>query len=73
MKLYKDYGVDKSQFLLVGHSLGGQICGFVGKQFKKKTLETLPRIIALDPAGRPSSEVIVTCNDSYNLRSVIFY
>ncbi|XP_050315533.1 phospholipase A1-like [Anthonomus grandis grandis] len=49
--LYKNYGVDKKQFLLVGHSLGGQITGFVGKLFKKATLETLPRIIALDPAG----------------------
>ncbi|XP_066257452.1 phospholipase A1-like [Euwallacea similis] len=48
---WKNYGVDKSNFLLVGHSLGGQICGFVGKQFRKQTLHTLPRIVALDPAG----------------------
>ncbi|KAL1497525.1 hypothetical protein ABEB36_008469 [Hypothenemus hampei] len=49
--LYKNYGVDKGKFLLVGHSLGGQICGFTGKLFRKNTLETLPRVIALDPAG----------------------
>ncbi|KAH1014526.1 lipase member H-A [Dendroctonus ponderosae] len=51
VNLYRNYQVDRERFLLVGHSLGGQICGFVGKLFKKETSETLPRLIALDPAG----------------------
>ncbi|CAG9762078.1 unnamed protein product [Ceutorhynchus assimilis] len=51
VNLYKNYGVDKRNFLIVGHSLGGQVAGFIGKQFKKQTLQSLPRIIALDPAG----------------------
>lgn len=37
--------------LLVGHSLGGQVCGFAGTRVQKKTGMKLPRIIALDPAG----------------------
>ncbi|XP_076268162.1 phospholipase A1 2-like isoform X1 [Rhynchophorus ferrugineus] len=61
INLYRNYEVDKNNILLVGHSLGGQICGFVGKIFKQNTLELLPRIIALDPAGplfsiRPAHE-----------------
>lgn len=51
VNLYRNYGVNKKNFLLVGHSLGGQIIGFVGKLFLKETQEKLPRIIALDPAG----------------------
>lgn len=52
VNLHRNYEVDKENFLLVGHSLGGQICGFVGKLFQKETAETLPRLIALDPAGK---------------------
>lgn len=37
--------------LLVGHSLGGHVTGFVGKYLYNMTGEKLPRIIALDPAG----------------------
>lgn len=49
--LYKNYKVELKNILIVGHSLGGQICGFIGKHFYKKTLTKLHRIIALDPAG----------------------
>lgn len=47
--------------LLIGHSLGGQIAGFVGKRIFNETGEKLKRIIALDPAGplfdtRPSDK-----------------
>ena len=33
-------------FHCIGHSLGGQACGFFGKKFQR-----LDSIIALDPAG----------------------
>ncbi|XP_019881701.2 phospholipase A1 isoform X1 [Aethina tumida] len=49
--LNKNYGVPLDDLLLVGHSLGGQICGFISKRIKKETGQTIPRIIALDPAG----------------------
>lgn len=51
IKLNEDHGIKYDDILLVGHSLGGQTSGFVGKIIKKKTEQTLPRIIALDPAG----------------------
>lgn len=50
-KLVVDYNVSRKNVILIGHSLGGQITGWVGKRFRKLTKNTLPRIIALDPAG----------------------
>ncbi|XP_023311422.1 lipase member H-B-like [Anoplophora glabripennis] len=49
------------RLILIGHSLGGQITGLVGKYFYNMTGLKLPRIIALDPAGplfnlRPEEE-----------------
>lgn len=49
--LNKNHRVSLDNILLVGHSLGGQITGFVGKHVYKHTGQKLPRIIALDPAG----------------------
>ena len=37
---------DAGTFHCIGHSLGGQVCGFFGKRFQR-----LDSIIALDPAG----------------------
>ncbi|XP_063918830.1 pancreatic triacylglycerol lipase-like [Zophobas morio] len=59
--LHKKYSVPLKNFLIVGHSLGGQVSGFIGKKVKELTNEQLPRIIALDPAGpaftnRPEDE-----------------
>ncbi|XP_044265372.1 uncharacterized protein LOC123011801 [Tribolium madens] len=59
--LHKNYSVPLENILLVGHSLGGQVSGFVGKKVQELTGNKLPRIIALDPAGplfisRPDEE-----------------
>ncbi|CAH1163329.1 unnamed protein product [Phaedon cochleariae] len=51
LDLNKNYSVSLDDVLLIGHSLGGQIIGFVGKDIIKVTGRKLPRIIALDPAG----------------------
>lgn len=51
VKLKNNHGTPLDDILLIGHSLGGQITGFVGKLVKEKTEQKLPRIIALDPAG----------------------
>lgn len=59
--LHKDHAVPLENFLVVGHSLGGQIAGFVGKKVIELTGKKLHRIVALDPAGplfvsRPEEE-----------------
>lgn len=51
VNLNQNYNVKLDDILLVGHSLGGQITGFVGKHVYKMTGKKLLRIIALDPAG----------------------
>ncbi|KAJ8934543.1 hypothetical protein NQ314_013284 [Rhamnusium bicolor] len=51
LDLNRNYSVSLDNILLVGHSLGGQITGFVGKNIYKLSGKKLPRIIALDPAG----------------------
>lgn len=51
IKLKEDHDIPFEDILLIGHSLGGQITGFVGKLVKEKTGIKLPRVIALDPAG----------------------
>ncbi|KAL3288200.1 hypothetical protein HHI36_002650 [Cryptolaemus montrouzieri] len=50
-RLVTDYNIPKSNFILIGHSLGGQIAGWAGKKFQAIRGEKLPRIVALDPAG----------------------
>ncbi|KAK9869102.1 hypothetical protein WA026_017340 [Henosepilachna vigintioctopunctata] len=50
-RLVEDYKVPISKFTCIGHSLGGQMCGWTGKYVKKLMKKELPRIIALDPAG----------------------
>ncbi|KAL3288193.1 hypothetical protein HHI36_002643 [Cryptolaemus montrouzieri] len=50
-KLVKDYNVPLQNILIIGHSLGGQITGWIGKRFFQLSGTKLPRIIALDPAG----------------------
>ncbi|CAG9854607.1 unnamed protein product [Phyllotreta striolata] len=49
-KLLDEHDIKPSQLLLIGHSLGGQTMGFVGKRLQKSGRK-LPRIVALDPAG----------------------
>lgn len=46
-------GLNLGKVHLVGHSLGGQMCGMIGDGVKKKTKNALnvDRITALDPAG----------------------
>lgn len=44
-------GIDLENFHLIGHSLGGQIAGFVGKRVTSETNLTIGKITALDPAG----------------------
>lgn len=59
--LHKNYSIPINNFLLVGHSLGGQVSGYIAKKVKQITNKKLPRIIAMDPAGplfstRPDNE-----------------
>ncbi|KAJ3649677.1 hypothetical protein Zmor_021404 [Zophobas morio] len=49
--LHNNYSIPLDNFLVVGHSLGGQVSGFVGKKVQEITHTKLPRIITLDPAG----------------------
>ncbi|KAH7640547.1 lipase-like protein [Dermatophagoides farinae] len=54
-KLNKVYETTNDHFTVIGHSLGGQISGFVGKNLQ--THEKLRLIIGLDPAGPAFSNV----------------
>lgn len=47
-----DDGLNSDTFHLVGHSLGGQMCGVIGRSVHKKSRgETqISRVSALDPA-----------------------
>lgn len=49
--LNEDHSFPLSNFLIVGHSLGAQVAGFVGKKVLLLTQYKLPRIVGLDPAG----------------------
>lgn len=51
---FLDNGYNVDDLHLVGHSLGGQMVGKVGRQLQKITSGRLviPRIYALDPAGK---------------------
>lgn len=51
MDLNRNCSLPFDRFLIIGHSLGGQISGFIGKRVQKATGQKLPRIVALDPAG----------------------
>lgn len=42
-----DGGVNREKIYVVGHSLGAQVAGYIGRNVKSK----LPRITGLDPAG----------------------
>ncbi|KAF7491331.1 Pancreatic lipase-related protein 3 [Sarcoptes scabiei] len=48
-KLSIAFKVKIERFICVGHSLGGQICGFTGKNLKP--FDKLGMILGLDPAG----------------------
>lgn len=43
--------VNLQNVTLIGHSLGGQVAGFVGKEIFAATNKKIGKIIALDPAG----------------------
>jgi pimeloyl-ACP methyl ester carboxylesterase len=47
----KDFDIDPTTTTLIGHSLGGQVSGVAGGQYKSLTGNSIARIIALDPAG----------------------
>ncbi|KAJ8925430.1 hypothetical protein NQ315_009263, partial [Exocentrus adspersus] len=51
LELHQHHNVDLNQILLIGHSLGAHVVGFIGEEIYRQTGEKLPRIIALDPAG----------------------
>ncbi|KAL3288192.1 hypothetical protein HHI36_002642 [Cryptolaemus montrouzieri] len=50
-KLIEEYEIPLEKIVVIGHSLGGQIAGWIGKKFFELTNVKLPRIIALDPAA----------------------
>lgn len=47
-RLHKAQGTNNNNIVVVGHSLGGQIAGFVGERMNKPKIRL---IIGLDPAG----------------------
>lgn len=49
----KDSGFNLENFHIVGHSLGGQLAGFIGRSVNNNSNQTvkIKRITALDPAG----------------------
>lgn len=51
MNLYTNYSANLSDFHVVGHSLGGQIAGFVGKTVQNLTGLNIGKITGLDPAN----------------------
>lgn len=50
-----NHGLDGNKLHIVGHSLGGQMAGMIGRKIKEKSNNTikLRRISALDPAFPP--------------------
>ncbi|XP_044745611.1 phospholipase A1-like [Coccinella septempunctata] len=50
-KINTDHSVPTRNIVLIGFSLGSQVCGFTGKYYTQLTGTKLPKIIALDPAG----------------------
>ena len=49
--LMNDETVALSDIIIVGHSLGAQVAGYVGKEFTKSTGQKIGRIDALDPTA----------------------
>lgn len=51
--IMKGLGFDLDKFHVVGHSLGGQLAGIIGREVYAQSGNTykLKRITALDPAG----------------------
>lgn len=45
---------------LVGHSLGAQVCGYIGRIVHNKTGYKLERITGLDPAGPLFSDYVLS-------------
>ncbi|XP_045464875.1 phospholipase A1-like [Harmonia axyridis] len=59
--LVQNHRISLQNIVIIGHSLGGQIAGMIGKYYQASTKTRLPRIIALDPAApifrfRPSTK-----------------
>lgn len=67
-------GVPLELINVVGHSLGGQMAGFIGKEILKLTNRKLGRIIALDPAGPlfegASPHNRLTANDALKVQAI---
>ncbi|XP_065157038.1 lipoprotein lipase-like [Atheta coriaria] len=51
IKITKQFSIPMSSVHVIGHSLGGQVSGFVGKRVIEVTGEKVHRISALDPAA----------------------
>lgn len=51
LKLNNDYNIPLGNIELIGHSLGAQVSGFVGKEIIRNKNEKLKKIVALDTAG----------------------
>ncbi|KAK9892109.1 hypothetical protein WA026_018312 [Henosepilachna vigintioctopunctata] len=55
------FHVPTENFILIGHAMGAQICGWAGKYFIEHTKKKIGKIVALDPVGilfkdRPDSK-----------------
>ncbi|KAK9869103.1 hypothetical protein WA026_002861 [Henosepilachna vigintioctopunctata] len=67
-KLVKEQGIPLSKIVCIGHSLGANVCSFVGRHIKEMLDAKISRIVALDPAGPLFGSVTdpqgVTANDA---------
>lgn len=66
--LIKVYSVKLTDITLVGHSLGAQISGLIGKKFNGK----ISRIIGLDPAGPLFTRNPLTMREHLNKNNAQF-
>ncbi|KAK4886939.1 hypothetical protein RN001_003210 [Aquatica leii] len=49
--LRKQAEISSSHIHIIGHSLGGQMCGLIGQKYFRRTKEKIDRLTGLDPAG----------------------
>lgn len=70
--LVKDGIVDSSDIRLVGHSVGAQLAGYVGKEFFKSTGKKIGRIDAMEPARIDAPSSVIKTASLLFLNDAIF-
>lgn len=59
-KLIEELSVGPQNVSIIGHSFGGQITGFAGKEVQKASNAKVGKIIATDPARKPFESSLIT-------------